>query len=258
MHTTHDALAQQVAPGDSSTGHDRAYTLGVGIPGILDHTSGLVINANTTCLIGHALQRDLAENLAHPVAIQNDANCFTAAEALNGAARGHDFVFGVIMGTGCGGGIFHNGRVRSGPHGIAGEWGHFSIDPNGRQCWCGNRGCIETMISGSGVEAGHRAQFGEALAMTDIVTGFRAGDPRCTETMRLFFQNFGRALGGLISILDPDVVVLGGGLSNIAELYTTGMEQMREFVFHPDVRTPVVKNQLGDSAGVFGAAWIGV
>ncbi len=245
--------AQQQLP-DATTEH----TLGIGIPGILDHGTGKVINANTTCLIGHPLQADLEAELGRKLAIENDANCFTAAECSNGAARGHNFVFGVIMGTGCGGGLFANGRIRGGPHGIAGEWGHFSIDPQGRECWCGNRGCIETMISGSGVEAGHRERTGRRLPMRDIVAGFRAGDADCVNTMRIFFLDFARALGGVISTLDPDLVVLGGGLSNIEELYTEGVPRIQDFAFHPRIRTPVVKNQLGDSAGVFGAAAIGV
>lgn len=253
------AIEERAQHGPDQTGLTGGkYTLGVGIPGILDRTTGLVINANTTCLIGHPLQLDLEQRLQHAVAIENDANCFTAAECTNGAARGHEFVFGIIMGTGCGGGLFNNGRVRTGLHGIAGEWGHFSIDPNGRECWCGNRGCIETLISGSGVEAGHKTKFGNALPMREIVAGFRAGQSDCTTTIKIFFEDFGRALGGLISVLDPDLVVLGGGLSNIEELYTQGIPQIQKFAFHRNVKTPVVKNELGDSAGVFGAAWIGI
>ncbi|MCR9142239.1 MAG: ROK family protein [bacterium] len=232
--------------------------VGIGIPGILDRRTGRVINANTTCLIGHPLQQDLEAELGRPIAIENDANCFTAAECVNGAARGKDFVFGVIMGTGCGGGLWANGRIRSGMHGIGGEWGHISIDPQGRQCWCGNRGCIETMISGSGVEAGHKERTGQALPMRDIVAGFRAGDADCQATMQAFFADFGRALGGIISAIDPDLIVLGGGLSNIPELYTQGVARVQDFAFHPGIQTPIVKNELGDSAGVFGAAAIGI
>lgn len=240
-------------------------SLGIGIPGILNPATGLVINANTTCLIGQALGADLTKLLGRTPAIENDANCFVAAEARQGAGASASeisgVIFGVIMGTGCGGGIYikdsSGGHVRSGRHGIAGEWGHISIDPRGRQCWCGNRGCVETMISGSGVETGHRLRTGRALNMHEIVSGFRSGDAECTATMQRFFSDFGRALGGLISMLDPDLVVLGGGLSNIPELYTQGMDELRRFAFHPGLETPVLKNKLGDSAGVFGAAWIG-
>jgi fructokinase len=245
-------------PKSPATEHNPAYTLGIGIPGILDRQSGLVINANTTCLIGQPLLRNLEAELGRPVAIENDANCFAAAECVSGAARGREFVFGVIMGTGCGGGLFANGRIRSGLHGIAGEWGHLSIDPNGRQCWCGNRGCVETMISGRGVETGHKVRSGQDLAMREIVRGFRAGQAECVTTMQIFFEDFGRALGGIISVLDPDMVVLGGGLSNIEELYTLGLPRIQRYAFHSALRTPVVKNELGDSAGVFGAAAIGV
>ncbi len=246
-------------------------SLGIGIPGILNPATGLVINANTTCLIDRALGADLQRLLGRPVAIENDANCFVAAEAHSGAGastgasgtpEGREIVFGVIMGTGCGGGIYikdsGGGLVRSGRHGFAGEGGHISIDPGGRECWCGNRGCVETMISGSGVEAGHCERTGRALSMHAIVSGFRSGDAECSETMQQFFQDFGRALGGLISMLDPDLVVLGGGLSNIPALYPQGMDELRRFAFHPGLETPVLKNELGDSAGVFGAAWIGV
>ncbi len=241
---------QAVPPG-------RPFTLGIGIPGTINQRTGLVQNANTTCLIGKPFQKDLEEALGHQVVMENDANCFVLAEALKGAARGHDLVFGVIMGTGCGGGLCIHGQVRSGSHGIAGEWGHFAVDPNGATCYCGNTGCIETKISGSGVENHFRRKFNTPLSMHQITAGYRAGDPRCREIFLQFIDDFGRCLGGLVSILDPDVVVLGGGLSNIDELYTLGFQAVRRYAFHDDLKTPVVKNQLGDSAGVFGAAWIG-
>ncbi len=239
------------------------FTLGMGIPGIIDGESGLVHNANTTCLIGFPLQADLERELNHPIAVQNDANCFTMAECRMGAGRGHNFVWGVIMGTGCGGGLYiggsENGGVRHGPHGISGEWGHMSLDPEGAQCWCGNRGCVETMISGSGVARDYEQRYGEKRRMADIVAAAREGkDERAVESFERFLRNFGRALGGLISALDPDAVVLGGGLSNIEELYSRGADYVREAAFHRNLRTPILKNELGDSAGVFGAAWIGV
>jgi fructokinase len=254
--------ANQIPPGSPAatgrTAPGRTYTLGVGIPGIIDSATDLVVNANTTCLIDRPLGKDLESRLGHPIAIENDANCFTMAEAKQGAAHDYDFVFGVIMGTGVGGALYWNGQVRSGPHGIAGEWGHFSIDPGGAECWCGNRGCVETKLSGSGVEAAYQREFGERRPMHAIVAGFRAGDESCTIVMRNFLRDFGQAMGGLISVLDPDAVVLGGGLSNIDELYDQGREQVQAFAFHPRLRTPILKNELGDSAGVFGAAWIGI
>lgn len=233
------------------------YTIGIGIPGSLDADTGLVRNANSTCLNGRSLQKDLEQLLRHPVRVRNDADCFTLAETRAGAARGYGLVFGAIMGTGCGGGICINGVVREGPHRIAGEWGHFPVDPQGRPCFCGNRGCVETLISGSGVELAFFLATGQRLAMHEIVTRARTGDSACRQQFEQFLDDFGRCLGGVISVLDPDAVVLGGGLSNIGELYCEGIERVRQYAFHSGVTTPILKNTLGDSAGVFGAAWIG-
>jgi len=236
----------------------QSYTVGMGIPGIIDERSGLVMNANTTVLIGNPLRKDLEKIISHPVRIENDANCFALAECKSGAATGYRTVFGVIMGTGCGGGLFINGKIHEGFHGIAGEWGHFSIDPDGTQCWCGNKGCIETKISGSGVEKAFESRFGIKKSMDEIISGYREGEKNSTEIILQFYDDFGRALGGLISILDPEAVVIGGGLSNIDELYSEGIEKVKKYVFHKDLQTPILKNKLGDSAGVFGAAWIGI
>ncbi|WP_224961709.1 ROK family protein [Geomonas subterranea] len=234
------------------------YSVGVGIPGSVDAVTGLVRNANSVCLIGRPFPADLEKILGRRVGVRNDADCFTLAECRKGAGVGHQVVFGVIMGTGCGGGICIDGIVREGPHRISGEWGHVSIDPAGSPCYCGNRGCIETKISGSGVEAAYLARNGVSLTMEEIVAGARRGEARTLLAFNTFLDDFGRSLGGLISVLDPDAVVLGGGLSNIEELYHAGLERVRHYVFHNDLRTPVLKNELGDSAGVFGAAWIGV
>ena len=233
------------------------YTIGIGIPGSVDASTGLVRNANSTCLIGRPFQSDVEHLLNRFVKVRNDADCFTLAECRSGAGRGFGLVFGVIIGTGCGGGLSIDGVVREGPHRIAGEWGHYSVDPSGVECYCGNRGCVETKISGSGVEAAFFREFGEPLTMDRIVTEARGGEPRCRKTFERFLDDFGRCLGGLISILDPDAVVLGGGLSNIDELYTIGRERLDRYAFHDVLRTPILKNRLGDSAGVFGAAWIG-
>jgi len=236
----------------------RSYTIGIGIPGSIDETTGLVHNANTTCLIGTPLHNDLEQRLGRPIGIDNDANCFTLAECRSGAGRGYGLVFGVIMGTGCGGGIYCNNGVIKGRHAIAGEWGHISIDPAGDECYCGNRGCVETKISGGGVEKIFFKRFGTALTMREITQGYRHGDHRCVDVFNGFLDEFGRALGGLISILDPDAIVLGGGLSQIDELYTLGVERVRRYAFHHSITTPVLRNELGDSAGVYGAAWIGI
>ena len=234
------------------------YTIGIGVPGSLNPATGLVQNANSTCLNSHPLKPDLERLLSRSVGIRNDADCFALAECRLGAGQGYSMVFGVIMGTGCGGGICINGKVREGPHRIAGEWGHFSVDPEGMSCYCGNRGCVETKISGSGVERAFAKRCGRKLTMEEIVVGARQSDWQCREAFDRFLDDFGRCLGGLISVLDPDAVVLGGGLSGIDELYTVGVERVRQYAFHGDLRTPILRNQLGDSAGVFGAAWIGV
>ena len=232
------------------------YTIGIGIPGSLDERTGLVRNANSTCLIGHPLKHDFEQLLGSPVTVSNDADCFTLAECRAGAGRGYGLVFGIIMGTGCGGGICIDGVVREGPHRIAGEWGHVCMAPHGAECYCGNRGCIETLISGSGVEASYLRSHGNPLGMAEIVSHARSGDNGCRKIFDRFLDNFGRCLGGLISILDPDAIVLGGGLSNIDELYTIGIDRVRRYAFHDDPRTPIMKNSLGDSAGVYGAAWL--
>jgi fructokinase len=233
------------------------YSVGVGIPGSIDEATGLVRNANSVCLIGRPFQTDLEGLLGREVGVRNDADCFSLAECRAGAGVGYGMVFGVIMGTGCGGGLCLDGAVREGPHRICGEWGHLSVDPLGALCYCGNRGCVETKISGSGVEAAYQARFGERLSMDRIVAGARKGEANCRAAFDTFLDDFGRCLGGVISILDPDAVVLGGGLSNIDELYCEGMERVRHYAFHGNLRTPVLRNTLGDSAGVFGAAWSG-
>ncbi len=232
-------------------------TVGVGIPGTVNNRTGLIQNANLTCLTGHPFKADLEKKLDRQVAIANDANCFVLAESRAGVARGYGLVFGIIMGTGCGGGLYIDGRVHQGQHGIAGEWGHFAIDPQGERCFCGNRGCVETKISGTGVSKSFFKNYGRLLTMEEITEGYRNNDMQCVRSFEQFLDDFGRCLGGLISILDPDAVVIGGGLSNIDELYTLGVERVRNYAFHERIETPILKNELGDSAGVFGAAWIG-
>ena len=256
-HAVLDCVADMVRAAGEPVPNGIEYTVGVGIPGSVDAVTGLVRNANSVCLIGRPFQSDLERLLTRAVRVRNDADCFTIAECEMGAGAGYQVVFGVIMGTGCGGGIYWNGLVRQGPHRIGGEWGHLSVDPMGADCYCGNRGCVETKISGSGVEAAFLSRYGESLTMNRIVAGARSGEPRCRAAFDAFLEDFGRCLGGVISILDPDAVVLGGGLSNIEELYGGGVERVRRYAFHDGLRTPILKNKLGDSAGVFGAAWIG-
>jgi fructokinase len=235
-----------------------AHTFGIGTPGAVSPRTGLLKNSNTVCMNGQSLKADLERILGRKIEIQNDANCFAMAEVLFGAARGKKLVFGVIMGTGCGGGIVHNGEVITGPQAIAGEWGHMSIDPDGPLCYCGQRGCVETFISGGGLEARYAEQFGKKRSFKKIVQDYYAGEPKAVEFMKVFFRNFGRSLANLIDVLDPDVVVLGGGVSNFDALYTEGVAAVAKQVFSDGLETPIVKHQIGDSAGVLGAALIGV
>ena len=236
----------------------KPHTFGIGTPGAISRRTGLLKNSNTVCLNGQPLKADLEKLLGRQIEIQNDANCFAMAEALLGAGRGKKFVFGVIMGTGCGGGLVYEGEAITGPQAIAGEWGHMSIDPKGPACYCGQRGCVETLISGGGLEARYAEKFGGKKSLKQIVAEFRAGDANAVTFIQTFFRHFGRALANVIDVLDPDVVVLGGGVSNIDELYTEGAAQVAKFVFSDSLETPIVKNQLGDSAGVIGAALVGI
>jgi fructokinase len=233
------------------------HTFGIGTPGAVSPRTGQLKNSNTRCLNGQPFKTDLENLLGHTFAMQNDANCFAMAEALHGAGRGNQLVFGVIMGTGCGGGIVHKGEVIVGRQGIAGEWGHTSIAPDGPLCYCGQRGCVETYISGGGAEARYAETFGVKKTFRQIEKDFHDGEPKAVEFMSVFFRHFGRALANVIDVLDPDIVVLGGGASNFNALYAQGVAEVAKFVFSDSLETPIVKHQLGDSAGVIGAALIG-
>lgn len=234
-----------------------AHTFGIGTPGAVSSKTGLLKNSNTVCMNQKPIVEDITRRINRPLGIQNDANCFAMAEAIDGAGKGYDLVFGVIMGTGCGGGIVYKREVFTGKNSIAGEWGHMSIDPNGPDCYCGQKGCIETFISGGGLEKHYEKQFGKKKPLKEIVQNFRNTVQPETDFMQSFFYNFGRSVSNLINCLDPDVVVIGGGLSNIDELYTKGVEQVYSKVMGGNCDTPIVKNKLGDSAGVIGAALIG-
>jgi fructokinase len=237
---------------------NQPHTFGIGTPGAISPRTGLLKNSNTVCLNGQPVKAELEKLLGRKIAIQNDANCFALAEARHGAGRGKKLVFGVIMGTGCGGGIVHKGEVITGPQGIAGEWGHMSINPDGPLCYCGQRGCVETYISGGGLQNRYAEQFGVKKSFKEIVDDYHAGDAPTVAFMKIFFRHFGRALANLIDVLDPDVIVLGGGVSKFDALYTEGVAEVAKFVFNEQLETPIVKHQLGDSAGVIGAALIGI
>jgi len=228
--------------------------IGIGTPGSLSRRDGTMKNCNTTCLNGRRLPEDLARRLGIDVHLENDANCFTLAEALAGAGQGAPLVFGVIMGTGVGGGIVHHGELLRGPQQLAGEWGHHCIDPGGPVCYCGQRGCVERLISGPAVEEQYRDRSGVSVPLAQIVDRFRGGEAAATAVIQRLVDRFGRALANVIDILDPDAIVLGGGLSNIDELYTLGRAAVAGYVFNDELRTPIHRNQLGDSAGVIGAA----
>lgn len=240
---------------ESFDGHE--YTLGIGTPGAVSRNTGLLKNSNTVCLNGMPVKHDLEKLIGRELSIQNDANCFAMAEAIYGAGKGKDLVFGVIMGTGCGGGIVHKGEVITGLQSIAGEWGHMAIDPNGPECYCGANGCIETYISGGGLINRYEERYGERKRLEAIVDDYRSGKKQAKEFMATFFQNFGQAMANLIAVLDPDIVVLGGGVSKIDEIYTEGIKEVEKCVFSDSLETPIVKHKIGDSAGVIGAALIG-
>jgi fructokinase len=257
-------------------------SVGMGIPGGIEPTTGLVKNANSVWLIGRPLKADLEQRLGRSVVVANDANCFALSEATDGAGAGADVVFGVILGTGVGGGIALGGTAsgsqgRSGPNGVSGEWGHnplpwMSADEYpGSPCYCGKHGCIESFLSGPALSADHQRQTGRALAVEDIVQRAQAGEPDADRTLCRYEHRAARALAGVINILDPDVIVLGGGVSNIDRLYTNIPRLWAEYVFACDarldgtardaarlvVRTPLRRARHGDSSGVRGAAWLG-
>jgi len=229
--------------------------VGVGTPGALSTRTGRLKNSNTVCLNGQPIRQDLEELLSRPVRCANDANCFALSEALDGAGRNGVLVFGVIMGTGVGGGIVLNGKLHEGHQHIAGEWGHNVLEPNGPLCYCGKKGCVETFLSGPGLAREWRAQKGAAaLEAKDIVARAEQGDPKAEAVMQRYLDRFGHALSVVINILDPDVVVLGGGLSNIARLYTDGRDHVARYVFNDELRTQILPHVHGDSSGVRGAA----
>ncbi len=228
--------------------------IGIGTPGSLSARDGTLKNSNTLCLNGKPLGADLEERVGMPLYVENDANCFALAEAQLGAARDGDIVFGVILGTGVGGGIVVNQRIWTGPQHIAGEWGHHSIDPNGPHCYCGQRGCVEMLLAGPALERSYETAGGESIDAAQIAKRANDGEPHAVSVLDTYLALFGRAMANLISILDPSVVVLGGGLSNLDVLYERGRDEVAARVFNDELRTPIRKNELGDSAGVIGAA----
>lgn len=249
------AMAALVAAAEAVIG--ATATVGVGIPGVISPATNLVKNANTQVLIGHALDQDLATAIGRAVRVENDANCFALSEAADGAGQGARCVFGVIIGTGCGGGIVVDGRILGGRHRIAGEWGHTPL-PYARAdelpaptCWCGQRGCLELYLSGPGLARSCDAPTGQA-----VLDRASAGDPVATRALDDHADRLARGLAVIVNILDPDAIVLGGGLSNLPHLYDIVPTLLRRYVFSDVIDTPILKNRHGDSSGVRGAAWL--
>ena len=212
-------------------------------------------NSSIACLVDQPLQSDLEAALSLPTLMENDANCFALAEAILGSAKDYRLVFGVVLGTGCGAGVVINKNIHRGPNHISGEWGHHVLYPNGRSCYCGNKGCAESYISGTALETEWKALTGEFQRVTDIINS--KAYLTHPEWKNNFITNFGKALANVIDILDPDAIVLGGGLSKVEALYTEGRDAIADVVFSNGLVTPIIKNKLGDSAGVFGAAILG-
>jgi fructokinase len=237
-------------------------TVGVGIPGAVSPTTGLVKNANSTWLNGRPLVEDLRRKLGRDVRVANDANCLAVSEAADGAAAGAEVVFGVIVGTGTGGGIVVRGRVVTGPNAIAGEWGHNPLpwpraeELPGPPCYCGKRGCIETFLSGPGLQRDHEGRTGRRLSAEEITSRALGGDASAVETLDLYEDRLARGLAHVINVLDPDAIVLGGGLSNTDRLYQSVPRRWGSYVFSDRVTTPLLKAKHGDSSGVRGAAWL--
>ena len=237
-------------------------TVGIATPGAPSPRTGRMRNANSTWLNERPLKGDLEARLGREVRLENDANCFALSEATDGAGQGKAIVFGVILGTGVGGGIVVNGRVLTGAHAIAGEWGHNPLplpqaeDEPLPACYCGRRGCIETYLSGPGMSADHARVHGESLAAEEIARRAEAGDPACAATLVRYEERLARALAGVINILDPGVIVLGGGLSRIASLYRRVPARWAAHVFCDECTTPLLPPVHGDSGGVRGAAWL--
>lgn len=241
---------------------DAPVTVGIGTPGAISPATGLLKNCNSVCLNGRPFKDDLQERLNRPIRISNDANCFALSEATDGAAAGCDVVFGVIVGTGTGGGIVVKGNVLEGPNAIAGEWGHNPLpwpsqtEMPGRLCYCGKCGCIETFLSGPGLQQDHSLETGQQLVVSQIIDDASQGDAKAEATLVRYEDRMARSLAHVINMIDPNVIVLGGGLSNIARLYTSVPLLWAKYVFSDRVDTRLVPPKFGDSSGVRGAAWL--
>jgi len=232
------------------------HSLGIGTPGSISKSTGLLRNSTISCQNGLPLQELIEKKLNHSFVIENDANCFALAESFMGAGKNYGLVFGVIMGTGCGGGFIYNGELRTGPQRLAGEWGHSVVNPNGPKCFCGKKGCVSTYISGTGLEE----MIYENLKINVSAEKFlnqSMYSKKEEDILNKFYEYYGLSLANIINSIDPDIIILGGGLSNHQDLYTKGLKMVYENIFCEEPNTPILKNILGDSAGVIGAAIIG-
>lgn len=260
---TIENIAHLVALAEEATG--KIGTVGIGIPGSISPYTGVVKNANSTWLNGQPFDKDLSQRLNREVRLANDANCLAVSEAIDGAAAGAQTVFAVIIGTGCGAGVAMNGRVHIGGNGTAGEWGHNPLpwmnDDELRYraevpCYCGKQGCIETFISGTGFATDYQRLSGNPLKGSEIMRLVEAGDALAEQALAHYEQRLAKSLAHVVNILDPDVIVLGGGMSNVERLYRTVPSLVKEWVFGGECETPIRKALHGDSSGVRGAAWL--
>ncbi|MGE5359449.1 MAG: ROK family protein [Bacteroidales bacterium] len=257
---TLDAIVRLVADVERDLGYQTS--VGVGMPGAISPATGVVKNANSTWLNGRALDCDLTARLGRPLRFANDANCFALSEARGGAAAGARVVFGVIIGTGTGGGVVVDGKVLTGPNAVAGEWGHNGLprpaadEVPGPSCYCGLRGCIETFLSGPGLARDHALHTGQTILPADIVTLADEGDAGARASLERYEDRMARSLASIINVLDPDVIVLGGGMSKVSRLYANVPRLWSAYVFSDRVDTRLAPPRFGDSSGVRGAAWL--
>ena len=237
-------------------------TVGIGIPGAISPQTRLVKNANSTWIIGRDFEHDLATALGREVRLANDANCLAVSESVDGAGAGAKVVFAIILGTGCGGGIAIDQKIHAGPHSIAGEWGHITLgwmsaeEYPGGNCFCGKRGCLETFVSGTGFENEYERQTGTRISGHEIIMLIEQGDDTAEKVMRTYENRLARAIATVVNFLDPDVLVLGGGMSNISRIYQNLPVQIVDWVFGNEFTTPIRPAKHGDSSGVRGAAWL--
>lgn len=241
---------------------DSPLPVGVGIPGTVSRTTGLVKNANSVWINGKPLQRDLSERLMRDVKVTNDANCLAVSEATDGAGQGYELVFAGILGTGCGAGIAFRGSAVAGPNGVAGEWGHNPLPwtpeavLRARPCYCGRHGCQETFLSGTGLCLSYREATGLSVSGDEIAARAAAGEVTARKVLETYLDQLARGLAGVINVIDPDAIVLGGGVSNIADIYTRVPDLLPQYVFGGECDTPIFPAIHGDSSGVRGAAWL--